>query len=52
LYDYRPQERGGMYAEKYGFSNNAKGILGPPSFEKAKIELKSEKLKISIKINY
>jgi uncharacterized protein (DUF2141 family) len=30
----------GLPKEKYGFSRNAKGFLGPPSFKKAKITLK------------
>jgi uncharacterized protein (DUF2141 family) len=30
----------GIPTEKYGFSNNAKGLMGrPPSYQKAKIEL-------------
>jgi uncharacterized protein (DUF2141 family) len=30
----------GLPKEKYGFSRNAKGFLGPPSFKKAKFTLK------------
>jgi uncharacterized protein (DUF2141 family) len=30
----------GIPTEPYGFSNDAKGILGPPSFDAAKIDLK------------
>ena len=29
----------GIPTEKYGFSNNAKGYMGPPSFEKSKVIL-------------
>jgi uncharacterized protein (DUF2141 family) len=29
----------GIPTEKYGFSNNAKGYMGPPSYEKSKIVL-------------
>jgi uncharacterized protein (DUF2141 family) len=30
----------GLPKEKYGFSRNAKGFIGPPSFKKAKFTLK------------
>ena len=42
----------GIPTEGYGFSNNATGFLGPPSFKKAQIELKSDTLITSIKMNY
>jgi uncharacterized protein (DUF2141 family) len=29
----------GIPTEKYGFSNNAKGHMGPPSYHKSRIEL-------------
>ena len=31
----------GIPTEKYGFSNNAAGLFGPPSFEDARFEFKS-----------
>ncbi len=42
----------GMPKEGWAFSNNSKGLIGPPDFIKAKFELKSEKLEMSIKMNY
>jgi len=36
--------------EPYGFSNNARGIMGPPKFEDARIDLISD-LNISIHLN-
>lgn len=41
----------GMPTEGFGFSNDAMGRLGPPSFEKAKIEITGSK-EISIKLKY
>ena len=41
----------GIPKEGFGFSNNAMGKFGPPSFEKAKIEITSSK-EISIKLKY
>lgn len=38
----------GIPKESFGFSNNAIGLMGPPSFEKAKIILNADK-KIQIK---
>jgi len=38
--------------EGYGASNDAKGKFGPPSFNAAKFELKSDTLKIVIKVYY
>lgn len=38
----------GFPTESYGFSNNVKGFFGPPSFEKAKLYLKSENMKTEI----
>ncbi|WP_457553236.1 DUF2141 domain-containing protein [Desulfobacula sp.] len=40
----------GIPIEQYGFSNNARGTLGPPKFEAASFNLDSEILKIFIKI--
>lgn len=40
----------GIPKETYGFSNNAKGFMGPPSFEEAKFSLASDKtIKIFLK---
>lgn len=40
----------GIPKESYGFSNNAKGFMGPPSFEEAKFSLASDTIiKISLK---
>jgi uncharacterized protein (DUF2141 family) len=38
----------GIPKEPYGFSNNAKGKLGPPSFEKAAFEIEGDKHTLSI----
>jgi uncharacterized protein (DUF2141 family) len=50
------QNKMGMPKEGFGFSNNAKGVLGPPSFKKAHIELhegmKDTVLSISINMRY
>ncbi|MEE9273501.1 MAG: DUF2141 domain-containing protein [Robiginitomaculum sp.] len=40
----------GRPKEPYGFSNNAKGSFGPPSFAKAMIKVGEENKSISIKI--
>lgn len=34
----------GIPTEKYGFSNNAKGFMGAPSFENSKIEFPKQKV--------
>lgn len=39
----------GIPKEKYGFSNNAKGIMGPPNFEDCVFEIKKD-TKISIEL--
>lgn len=36
----------GIPQEKYGFSNNAKGFAGPPSFKQCKFEFKGNKTMI------
>ncbi len=41
----------GMPKEGFGFSNNAMGSFGPPGFDKAKVDLLSNK-KISISLKY
>lgn len=40
----------GIPKESYGHSNNVRGSFGPPSFDKAKIELGSPEKQIKIKI--
>ena len=40
----------GIPKEPYGFSNNAKGFMGPPKFKAAKFTVDSNKT-ISIKVN-
>lgn len=41
----------GIPKEGFGFSNNVMGTFGPPSFEKAKVEVNSNK-KVSISMKY
>lgn len=41
----------GMPTEPYGFSNDAAGNFGPPSFDAAKITLNQDKKVISIRLN-
>ena len=40
----------GIPKEKYGFSNNARGSMGPPPYEKAKFTLESPKKSLAIKV--
>ncbi len=42
----------GMPKEGYGFSNNVRGKLGPPPFNKASFELKADALPLKINIAY
>ena len=42
----------GIPTEPYGFSNNAKGFMGPPSFEKAKFSLTTDSLVIRINLTH
>lgn len=44
--DNRKMDSGlfGIPTEKYGFSNNAKGFMGAPSFENSKIEFPKQKV--------
>jgi len=43
----------GIPKEGYGFSNDAKGVMGPPSFKKARIAVASAKdTDITIKMKY
>jgi uncharacterized protein (DUF2141 family) len=41
----------GIPTESYGFSNNAKGLFGPPSFEKAKFVVSSDTVKVQIDLD-
>ncbi len=38
----------GIPKESYGFSNNAKGFMGPPSYQKAKFSIKGD-IKVTVK---
>lgn len=40
----------GIPTERYGFSNNVKGLFGPPSFDKAKFLLNKQDMQIEIKL--
>lgn len=40
----------GIPTEDYGFSNNARGLFGPPSWDDAKFKLTNEKKIVEIKI--
>jgi len=42
----------GIPQEGFGFSNNAKGKFGPPSFEKAAVLINASRKNIRIKANY
>lgn len=42
----------GIPKEGYGFSNNAKGLFGPPHFNKAAFEVGKQSKKINIKAIY
>lgn len=42
----------GLPEEGYGFSNNAKGILGPPDYKDAAFKLDKPDLTLTIKPNY
>jgi uncharacterized protein (DUF2141 family) len=42
----------GIPREGYGFSNNVKGISGPPMYNEAVIHLEKARLEISIQVNY
>jgi uncharacterized protein (DUF2141 family) len=42
----------GIPKEGRAFSNNSKGLVGLPTFEKAKFKFKSDKLEMIININY
>jgi uncharacterized protein (DUF2141 family) len=36
--------------ERYGFSNNARGLMGPPSFADARVTLESAALRLAIEL--
>lgn len=42
----------GVPKEGYGFSNNARGRFGPPSFEKSQFRLASWKYKTEVSLQY
>ena len=42
----------GMPKEGYGFSNDAKGTLGAPSFEAASFSYNGQSLKMTIALQY
>lgn len=42
----------GIPKEGYGFSNNATGTFGPPSFEDASFQVSKENKEIKIKLSY
>jgi uncharacterized protein (DUF2141 family) len=42
----------GMPKEGYGFSNNARGTFGPPSFDKAAFKVTASEIRVSIKAAY
>ena len=39
----------GIPSERYGFTNNARGITGPPNFEDAVVEIGDKPIEISIR---
>jgi uncharacterized protein (DUF2141 family) len=46
------QNKLGIPKEGFGFSNNVTGALGPPSFEKALVDLGQKDLGINIRMKY
>ncbi|HET8724123.1 MAG TPA: DUF2141 domain-containing protein [Anaeromyxobacteraceae bacterium] len=42
----------GIPTEGLGASNDAKGFMGPPSFEKARVEVKAGENRITVRITY
>ena len=42
----------GLPKEGYGFSNDAKGVLGPPSFDAASFAYDGQNLEMTIKLGY
>ena len=41
----------GIPTEKYGFSNNAKALFGPPNFDKAKFIVSSDTVRVKIDLH-
>lgn len=41
----------GVPKDPYGFSNNAKGFFGPPAFEKAAFEIRTNEKALEIKLS-
>jgi uncharacterized protein (DUF2141 family) len=41
----------GIPKEPYGFSNDAAGNFGPPSYEEALVKVKGEKFRITVKLS-
>ncbi len=41
----------GIPTESYGFSNNAKGLFGPPSFDKAKFHFNNQDMQMEINLD-
>ena len=42
----------GVPTEPYGFSNNARGFLGPPAFKKAVMQVNADDKDVSIVMIY
>jgi uncharacterized protein (DUF2141 family) len=42
----------GLPKEGYGFSNNAKGTMGPPKFSNSSFTIQDSETKIKIQLNY
>jgi uncharacterized protein (DUF2141 family) len=42
----------GIPKEGYGFSNGAKGLLGPPSFSDASFQYDGETMDLTISLHY
>ena len=40
----------GIPAERYGFSNNARGTLGPPDFEEAAFKVSTSSIRVEIEV--
>jgi uncharacterized protein (DUF2141 family) len=40
----------GAPTERYGFSNDARGLFGPPSWEKARFDIESEQVTVTIQL--
>lgn len=42
----------GIPSEGYGFSNDARGVMGPPSFDDAAVELRNGAVAVTIELQY